>query len=219
TPIEELSQQVGVHPISVYWLLKEGREKHGWRCIRDEQRQLEVGLMVLLLRFAGHQWPMQVQKGEALPSWAHSDGIIPINSAFFQQVHRITEEQFKRPFLNIEGDFQQSMDVPIDRWILTEFFERHTSCFRKRPLLWQIMSDSISQNRRKGSPAFCCFVYFHKVTVDLLPRVRSQYVGPQRAAWETELRTLEHSESLSSEQAGRKVDLSHGIDELKEFDA
>ena len=50
TFLEELSQQLQIHPISIYWLLKEGIEQHGWRCIPEEQRLARDRVTVMVLR-------------------------------------------------------------------------------------------------------------------------------------------------------------------------
>lgn len=41
TFLEELSEVMRLHPISVYWLVKEGVERQGWRCLPEERRKLE----------------------------------------------------------------------------------------------------------------------------------------------------------------------------------
>jgi hypothetical protein len=38
TFVEELSQKLEIHPFSVYWLLTQGIEEGGWRCMPEEQR-------------------------------------------------------------------------------------------------------------------------------------------------------------------------------------
>ncbi|MGH2346761.1 MAG: hypothetical protein ACRDG4_16160 [Chloroflexota bacterium] len=62
TFIEELSQKLQIHPISVYWLLQEIRAA-GARCKPEEQRLLEDRLSVLVLRLLGHRWPTQIAAG------------------------------------------------------------------------------------------------------------------------------------------------------------
>jgi len=37
-------KRIEVHPISVYWLLKEGIEKEGWRCLPEENVLLKISL-------------------------------------------------------------------------------------------------------------------------------------------------------------------------------
>ena len=61
-------------------------------------------------------------------------------------------------------------------------------------------------------------MYYHKLDADLLPKLRTQYVGPLRTRFETELRTLEAVASPTVDQATRKVHLANAIEELREFD-
>ena len=56
--LEGLSQKIGIHPISVYWLLKEGIEKDGWRCLPEERRINAGRFTVVILRLLGHRWPL-----------------------------------------------------------------------------------------------------------------------------------------------------------------
>ena len=74
----ELAQKIEIHPVSVYWLLKEGIEQHGWRCLPEEQRVVRDRVTVLILQLLGHRWPRQIEAGEPVPDWADPDGIIPL---------------------------------------------------------------------------------------------------------------------------------------------
>ena len=78
TFVEELSDKLEIYPISVYWLLKEGREAEGWRCLPEEKRHIEDRLTVLVMRLLGHRWPRQVEAGEPVLDWADRDGVIPL---------------------------------------------------------------------------------------------------------------------------------------------
>ena len=78
--VEELSQKLKVHPISIYWLLQEGIESEGWRCPPEERRFIEDRFTVLVLRLIGHRWPKQIEAAEPLPAWVDQDGVIPLTS-------------------------------------------------------------------------------------------------------------------------------------------
>jgi hypothetical protein len=78
TFLEELAQKLKVHPISVYWLLKELREQEGVICLPELRRFVEDYVTVLILRLLGHRWPKQVEAGEPVPAWAEPDGVIPL---------------------------------------------------------------------------------------------------------------------------------------------
>ncbi len=59
TFLEELAQKLEVHPISVYWLLKELREREGVVCRPELRRFVEDYFFVLILRLLGYRWPTE----------------------------------------------------------------------------------------------------------------------------------------------------------------
>ena len=225
TFLEELSQKMEIHPISIYWLLKEGIEKQGWRCIPEERRFTEDIFTVMILRLLGHRWPQQIEAGEPVPEWSDADGIIPITAGTGQPSlrdriqERIAAEFPGGDVHEIEREFEEIMGITLERWLSSEFFKHHISQFKKRPIAWQLTSVP-SGGRGRGSraqPAFSCLVYYHKCDRDVLHKIRTQYVGDLISRYETELRTLEGRQELSDEQATRKVQLENWLTELREF--
>lgn len=223
TFLEELSQKFEIHPISVYWLLKEGIEKEGWRCRPEEQRFVSDQFTVTILRLLGHRWPRQVEAGEPVPEWADPDGIIPLTAGtheatLYDRVRdRIAADFPGGDVAGIEREFAEIMGKPLDRWIESDFFKHHTQQFKKRPIAWQIQSGKFTAKRK---PAFACLVYYHKLDGDTLPKLRSQYVGPLRARLETELRGIEAlpKDSRSARQQARQTELLDQLSELRDFD-
>jgi len=222
TFLEELSQKLEIHPISVYWLLKEGVEREGWRCLPEERRLACDRVTVMVLRLLGHQWPTQIETGEAVPDWADADGIIPLTGGtgeptLIERLRVRIAEEYDKDEGSFERHFAEISGKPLEQWIETEFFKYQLSLLRKRPLAWQIQSGKYA---RKRKPAFACLVYFHKLDGDLLPKIRAQYVGPLRRKWETELRSIEEvpDRSRSDRQDARRVELEEMIAELKDFD-
>lgn len=225
TFLEELSQKMEIHPISIYWLLKEGIEKEGWRCLHEERRYTEDRFTVIILRLLGHRWPKQIEAGEPVTEWADTDGIIPITAGTGQPslLDRVRERilaEFQGGNVHeIEREFEEIMGITLERWLSSEFFKHHISVFKKRPIAWQLASVP-SGGRGRGSraqPAFSCLVYYHKCDRDVLHKIRTQYVGDLISRYETELRTLEGRQELSGEQATRKVQLENWLTELREF--
>ena len=223
TFLEELSQKLEIHPISVYWLLKEGIEKEGWRCIPEEQRFVTDQFTVTILRLLGHRWPRQVEAGEVVPDWADQDGIIPITAGtqettLYDRVRaRIAADFPGGDVANIEREFAEIMGKPLDRFIETDFFKHHTQQFKKRPIAWQVQSSKYTTKRK---PAFACLLYYHKLDGDTLPKLRSQYVGPLRQRLETELRGIEAvpKDGRSDRQQSRLRELADQLTELRDFD-
>ena len=78
TLLEELSQQMQPHPVSVYWLLEEMRREQGLVCPSELQRQTADCFSAKLLRMLGHRWPVQDQyereRGSADRDWESGIG-------------------------------------------------------------------------------------------------------------------------------------------------
>jgi len=232
TFVEELSQKLELHPISVYWLLKEGIEREGWRCLPEERRLTEDRFTVLVLRLLGHRWPKQIEGAEPLPMWADQDGVISLTSGggetpLIERARMRLAENF--PGVNVaalEREFEEIVGVPLEQWLSGPFFQRHISQFKKRPIAWQIETDARGQRlevkkKKRGEmarPVFACLIYYHKMDEDLLPKIRTQYVGVLWGGFETELRTLEHLGNGTPAQQGRKLQLDQWIEEMKAFD-
>ena len=118
---------------------------------------------------------------------------------------------------SIEQEFVSLLGKPLDRWLEGEFFTHHMKQFKKRPITWQLQTGSFTTRKK---PAFACLCYYHKLDVDFLPKIRTQYVGPLRSRMETELRGIEAVTvaNRSDRQETRRVELEGYIAELKAFD-
>jgi len=225
TFLEELSQKLEVHPISVYWLLKEGIEQKGWRCRLEEQRQVKDRFTVLILRLLGHRWPKQIEVGEPVPDWADNDGIIPLteltdrSTLYVRLRERLAVDFGDERVSSEENAFEEVMGKPLSEWVRNDFFRHHISQFKKRPIAWHLTSARWT-GRPRQEAAFECLVYYHKTDGDLLPKIRSHYVGTLMKRLDLELHGLENGNSggLTGEQVSRKDLLRYQIQELKAFD-
>lgn len=221
TFLEELSQKLEIHPISVYWLLKEGIEKEGWRCLPEERRITSDRLTVTILRLLGHRWPKQIEAGEPVPDWADADGAIPLTDntsepSLYLRVRDRLAAEFENG--NVEREFEEIMGKPLSQWIVADFFGAHISQFKKRPIAWQFQ---IGKFNGRKSPAFACIAYYHKLSESFLPTMQSHYIRPLRQRFETELRGIENTPAASrtGDQTARRVELTALIDELNDFDS
>jgi len=231
TAIEALAIQLSLHPMSIYLLLQEGIGREGWRCLAEERRLHEDHFTVKVLRVLGHRWPEQIEAGESVPVWSDQDGVVPLTgggeTTLLERVRKRLVEDF--PGGNVaalEREFEEIVGVPLEQWLSGPFFQRHISHFKKRPIAWQIETDARGQRlegrkKKRGEvarPVFACLIYYHKLDEDLLPKIRTQYVGVLRSGFETELRTLEHLGNATPAQQGRKLQLDQWIEEMKAFD-
>lgn len=231
TFLEELSQKLEIHPISVYWLLREMRDTEGVVSKPELVRFVEDYTSVLVLRLLGHQWPREVESRQPQPTWADPDGIIPLTEGLSEPSlvdrfrDRLAADFGSDNSAGVEREFQEVTGKLPEAWLTTDFFKRHVSQFRKRPIAWQIESQATASTpgrgtraRRNSQPAFSGLVYYHKIDGDMIPKVRTHYVIPLQKRCETEMRTLEAVESPNPDQQARKVQLDNWVQELKAFD-
>lgn len=222
TFIEELSQKLEIHPISVYWLLKEGVENDGWRCIPEERKELTRKVTILVLRALGHRWPKEIQAGDPVAHYADSDGVIPISegtdeAALIERLRDVIEKETGVAAPTFEAHFADAMGISLETWLATKFFAHHVAQFKKRPIAWHLVSSRPTARRR---PVFSALVYYHALDADLIPKLRSHYLSPLRRRAETELRSIEATSEAarSAEQVTRRAELDERIAELKDLD-
>jgi hypothetical protein len=236
TLLEELCRRVELHPISVYWLLRDLYQKSGAIDLSGFRRFAEDYLSVIVLRILGYRWPRQVHAGEALPDWAEPSGIIPLTSgAGGQQLIARVRDRIAADFGServgaIEREFEEIMGKPLAGWLDSDFFKHHVSQFRKRPIAWQLQSEPPSRSAasgkgkngrkltRRGAPLFSCLVYYHRLGDGLLETVRVAHIGPLRKSLQTEHSGLSGMKTRTADQDARRAELEVQIEELSEFD-
>jgi hypothetical protein len=67
----------------------------------------------------------------------------------------------------IEDEMRDILGKPLEKWLETDFFKKHISQYKKRPIVWHVQSPDKN---------FACYVYYHKLDNDTLPKVRSNYL-------------------------------------------
>ncbi len=179
-----------------------------------------------VLDLLGHRQPPGSEEHTALTD---AYGIIPIvegtgEDTLLEGIRaRVGEDFGLDSVVAIERDFQQIVGKPLSEWLGSDFFKRHISQFKKRPIAWQIASSPNGnrgrRGRGRGAPAFSCLVYYHCLNADLLPKVRTQFVGPLRSRLQTELAGLEQIKGRTPDQDARRVELEAKAEELKAFEA
>jgi hypothetical protein len=186
-----IPRKLEIHPISVYWLLDELCREKGVVCPRELKHQYEDYFMARLLSMLGHRWPMQDQyekmDGKLFidPEWIDEDGIIPLTGGTGEET---LAARFSR-FLDAEFGADRGNAVELEagqtlgwkpgddwgkqtpttpaRWFERDFFKRHVSQFKKRPIAWHLSSP-------RGT--FQVIAYYHKFDRNRLQLLRSRYV-------------------------------------------
>lgn len=99
----------------------------------------------------------------------------------------------------------------IRNYFLNDFFKDHCQTYSitgsgKRPIYW--LFDSGKKN------GFKCLIYMHRYTPDTLARIRTDYVHPQQARYQTAIEDIERQ--LVSASGSEKVRLNKRLKKLKD---
>ena len=95
------------------------------------------------MRLLGHRWPKQIEAGEPLPEWADPDGIIPLSDGSDERTlldrvrERIAADFAEARVDAIEQEFRQIMGRSLADWLARDFFTRHVSQCKRRPIAWR----------------------------------------------------------------------------------
>lgn len=191
---------------------------------------VETWMTVLCLRLLGFCWPQQIGAGESVPDWADRDGIIPITGhteekALLERIRdRIGAEFGEDRIADIEAEFADILynaackeaeikgrtppkkKIALAPWLENEFFKRHTSQFKKRPIGWHLTS---------SNGTFQVLLFYHKISLDMLKNLKNRYLAKVQSYYGTILDRARRGESVSGGLTEGK--LSDIESELEEF--
>jgi hypothetical protein len=211
--LESISLSVKAHPLTVLSVLADGIRSENWRNDSLVKQLCSDQASVVVLRILGHRWPTEATNY----NWIDDDGIVPITDVAKEPALRTRALDFLREEELCCRSFKDACGTSLEDWLAVEFFGYHISQFKKRPIAWQLQTSNF--NSRK-SPAFACLIHYHRVDGDTIAKMRTQYTGPLKLRFETELRSISSTPtaSRSSSQAKRAVELEESITELQAFD-
>ncbi len=174
-------------------------------------------LTVSILSVFGHIFPQDAHNVRTSEQGEDANGIYPLTALAGEVTIGDRVQRRLTSYKEYAREIDNVMAKPLDAWLATEFFKHHTKQFKKRPIAWQVQS---GKSTARTPPAFACLLYYHKLDVDALPKLRSQYVGPLRQRLETELRGIMAiaAEARSDRQVKRRAELDDSILELHKFD-
>nr|WP_303648835.1 BREX-1 system adenine-specific DNA-methyltransferase PglX [Haloarchaeobius litoreus] len=104
---------------------------------------------------------------------------------------------------------------PVD-WLRNRYFRyHHVDEYKRRgqrnPIYWQLQS---------SNGAFSCFIYYHGIDENTLPKLRGQYLDPRIDELENELETLNaqtSGENPDKELLNRKEEVQNDLEDVREF--
>jgi hypothetical protein len=118
------------------------------------------------------------------------------------------------------SDLQEEIESLVGRdlhsWVSNRYFRyNHCKEYKRRgqrnPLYWQLKSPN---------GAFSCFIYYHKISANTLPKLRGQYLDPRIDELENELETLNaqtNGDNLNKELLNRKEKVQYDLNDIRDF--
>jgi len=220
TFVEQASRRLAINPLAAGVFVASGVANAGWRNTERLADYCSDVVSYYILDLLGHRWAFSKRSvGDC-----DRPGVLPLSQSFSSRaLLSLVRERFAEDFGSdrvhaIEHEFQEIVGKSLGEWLSAEFFKSHISQFKKRPIAWQIGSTPTESRKRRGrrsargAPAFSCLVYYHRMDADLLPKLRTQYVGPLRTSFQTELAGLEKAKDRTTDQDARRIELEEKLD-------
>jgi hypothetical protein len=154
------------------------------------------------------------------------DGIVLLEE-LVQSIRKYIEEDFgKNEKEKVDLEISQVLGKDLAQWLGDDYFSFHVGLYGRRPIIWHITSASFSP-RRGSYGTFNCFVYYHKLSKDIIPKIRArrEYLRGvlDGAKWKTERlrRELQNARDSGDKSKERQLqgEYEEALDEFNELQA
>ncbi len=149
------------------------------------------------------------------------DGIVVFDEGGDQTLENQIMEELDVIFddvSSVQTSIENALETTVEDWLRESFFrDHHCKEYRRRgqriPIYWQLESSN-------GS--FTCFVYYHDIDSNTLPKLRGQYLDPRIDKLKNELETLNdqtRGDNPDKELLNRKEKVQKNLEDIKNFRA
>ena len=204
-PLDEISELVEVSPYTVAMI------RHEENIYSTEERSEMAGrLLSYYIGCSIGRWDIEGLN-------AKKDGILEAEDEAPSYVNRCLKIGFGEESYNDKKEnIETVLGREIDEWIRNRFFRHyHVDEYKRRgqriPVYWQLESPD---------GAFSCFIYYHEIDSNTLPKLRGQYLDPRIDELENELETLNartRGEDPDKELLNRKEEVQNDIEDIRTF--
>jgi hypothetical protein len=209
--LREISEALEVSPYTVAMV----RHEHDLYT-RDEKREAAGRLLSYYLGCIMGRWDLDGLAPD-------EDGIVVFDESFEDNVTALIRECIELTYgedelYERETEIEEMLNKSYTDWIRETFFRyHHCKKYRRRgqriPIYWQLESD-------EGT--FSCFLYYHAMDADTLPKLRGQYVDAKIGTLENRIRSIENQLEGADDDRGRELrteleDLQEQLDDLEDF--
>ena len=158
------------------------------------------------------------------------DGIVPLDEMFpdnlFKKVRELIAQDFGKGRIDeIELEISEILGKSLKRWLAEDYFNFHVSLYRRRPIFWQLTSSRLGRSKLPG--VFSCFIYYHKLDRDTIPKILGFYVKPVKDKLYRERERIFNNLKKAKDSGNKKrinelskayEDILDRIDEIEKFE-
>lgn len=181
---------------------------------RDEKRKTAGRLLSYYLGCAIGRWELDglVPDEDGIITFDERDG-----NSVVDYIYDCIELTFGSDELDrMIQDIESLLGRDIEGWLRDRFFRyHHVDEYKRRgqriPIYWQLESPD---------GAFSCFIYYHNIDGNTLPKLRGQYLDPRIDRLDNELETLNaqtNGDNPDKELLNRKEETRNDLEDIKEF--
>ncbi|USZ70520.1 BREX-1 system adenine-specific DNA-methyltransferase PglX [Natronosalvus halobius] len=149
------------------------------------------------------------------------DGILVFDNQFDNNVTDRIRECIEATFDDVyekEAEIEELLNKDMTDWLRENFFRyHHTKEYRRRgqriPIYWHLESND---------GAFSCFLYYHAMDADTLPKLRGQYVDAKIETLENRLESIESRLDRAGGDQQRELnteleEVQEQLDDIRDF--
>ncbi|WP_285266208.1 BREX-1 system adenine-specific DNA-methyltransferase PglX [Halobacterium salinarum] len=206
--ISSIAQKYGVSPLTVSSIRYEKGLYES-----EEKKEVTERILSYYLGCLFGVWESSLEVEQV------DDGILVFGEQFEDSIIDRLQDCFKAVFENpyeAKNTAESLLGKSIEEWFRNKFFRyHHCKQYRRRgqriPIYWQLESPE---------GAFSCFVYYHDIDENTLPKLRGQYLDPRINELENELETIKaqtSGDNPDKELLNRKEKVQDDLDDIREF--
>jgi hypothetical protein len=207
--IHTISEELQISPYTVVMM----RHEHDIYT-SDERKDIVNGLLSTSLGYAIGRWETENYE-------IAEDGILVFDDDFDNNILQSLQKTLGRPMNEnhvhqTRQEIEEYLNEDVGDWMRNSFFRyHHCKQYRRRgqriPIYWQLESPN---------GGFSCFIYYHSINENTLPKLRGQYLDSRIAKIENELETLNaqtNGENPDKELLNRKEKVQNDLEDVREF--
>lgn len=154
------------------------------------------------------------------------DGIVSIEQLTNDVKEKFAEDFGKDRVNSIESELYDILGKSLKDWFAKDYFDFHLQMYKNRPIYWQLTSSN-TKGRARLPGAFSCYLNYHKLNRDTIPKILAHYlktvidnakVEKNRTMKDLEKARLEGDRKKVNQKSKQYEESANIVEELETFE-